>query len=165
MAALGLGAVLLLTACSSSDDDVETSPAPVVEATTQAPAPPVEEPETEEPAPADPGGSADPLQAMIDAEEAQLEQMAGMFEEIYSDITIEADPPSGIIYTYTYLDQLDPASASAALEEMGETLDTMVKSTVFPGMEMSGVPKPFSATYVYLNADGSELWSGTVTSE
>lgn len=161
VAVLGLGTTLVLTGCSSpGDEEVTPSPSPVVEATTQTPEPSPETDVTESEEP-EPGfaGAVDPLEAYIDEELAYVADNLERFEEVYSDVTIEAEPPNGVVYTYTYAEQLDPDEAIARLEETGwHGLNSTVRSTVFPIMEQKGIEAP-AVTYVYLNADGSGLMS------
>lgn len=161
---LGLGAALVLTGCSSSDDEAETSPTPTVEAPAESPEPEV----TETEAPADDAAgsdSSDPLQAYVDLELAQLDRVGSTLDAMYSDITVEPEPPSGIVYTYTFADQLDPAVAEQSVESIASTLDELTTTAVFPMMESKGVEGPQSATYIYLNADGTEIFNETFTSE
>lgn len=160
MPVLGLGAALVLTGCSSSDDDADTSPTPAVEDTQTPEAEPTEAPEVD-----DTAGSDDPLQDYLDLELEQLDTLGESLGDMYSDIQVEAEPPSGMVYTYTFADELDPELADTALAGIAETLETLTQTSVFPMMEQTGVPAPQSATYTYLNPDGTELWSETFTSE
>jgi ABC-type glycerol-3-phosphate transport system substrate-binding protein len=149
--ALAVAAALTLAGCGSSDTDAATAPDPTVEQTVDTAAQPEQ--------------ASDELQAYVDAERAQLIALGDSLDAIYSDITIEAEPPSGVVFSYTYAEQVDPAVALPALTENAQTLPTLLETSVFPAMAQAGVEQPLSATYTYVNADGTELWSETFTAE
>lgn len=165
--ALTLATALVLTGCGSAEEEAETSPSPTVEQSAQTPEPDaVEDDVAEEPdADAGAGDSGSALDAYVDLEREQLDAAGASLMDIYSDVTVEPAPPSGIVYTYTYLDQVDADMANDALAETGTALEELVNSSVFPMMDQMGVESPQSATFTYLNADGGELWSETFTSE
>lgn len=84
----------------------------------------------------------------------------------FSDMSVTADYPSGIVYTYTYSQEMDAAATARNLDEIADgQLLPALEQEVFPMMTQMGVLPPLSATFTYLNSDGSEIWSRTFTAE
>ncbi|WP_062076877.1 hypothetical protein [Demequina globuliformis] len=156
-------AVLALAGCSGSGDAEATDPNGsgnvAVEETTSAPAEETSAP-AQESTEAEAGGA---LEAYVAREAAQVDTIVESSSGVYSDIWIDAEEPSTIVYTYQYAEAVDPDEATAYFEGVTDTLADLCESTVFPMMEAEGVESP-EARYVYLNSDGSELWSETYTS-
>lgn len=156
-------AVLALAGCSGGDDAEVTDPngsADVaVEETTSAPAEDTSAP-AQESTEADASGA---LEAYVAREAAQIDTILDSSSGVYSDIWIDAEEPSTIVYTYQYAEPVDPDEATAYFDGVTDTLADLCESTVFPMMEAEGVESP-QARYVYLNNDGSELWSETYSS-
>lgn len=161
IAAVGLASVLVLTGCSSPhDEEVTPSPSPPVEVPTQTPEP-SPEPEVTESEEPETGfaGAVDPLQALVNEERAFVDANREAIEERFSAVTIDAEPPGGIVYTYTYAEQVDAKETIARLESAGwHDLNSDVQAKLFPIMEERGIESR-QATYVYLNADDSLLVS------
>jgi hypothetical protein len=113
-------------------------------------------------------GEAASSQAALDAYVA-LERAAipSIFEstgDVYTDITIDPEYPATIVYTYTYAETLDPVASAAYFDEQIPTLQDVCESAVFPAMAFSGVEGTRHATFVYLNPDGSTIWTYTFSS-
>jgi len=85
-------------------------------------------------------------QADLDAAAAQVRAM-GMEMEITTDGDV-------LIYTYTFLEQIDEALFS--ISEMEAMLRSTAEGVVLPEMRSFGISDP-GVRYVYLNADGSLL--------
>ncbi len=85
---------------------------------------------------------------------------------MYSDYSVTPVYPSGVIFSYTYKDPVDAEAVAEIMDmQLGQELQEVSEESVFPLMESLGVPAPQSVTFSYFNADGSEVWSGTYTSE
>lgn len=96
------------------------------------------------------------LDAYVDAERATLDALGEL--ELYSSIDVEADYPSTVRFSYVFAEQLDPTTTTAELEATAPLLQQVCDSAVFPAMEQLGVVGP-AVTYVYYNADGTQLWT------
>ena len=172
--AVTLGAALVLTGCGAGgDEEVAPSPSPEAEVTTQSPEPEPKLTETKEPEPAETqetelglGDEVDPLEAFVIEERSYVDGLLASVEGLYKEITIEAEPPNGVVYTYTFAEQQDPDEATARLdEEVGwHGLNNQVRAAVFPVMEQRGIESP-AVTYSYVNADGSGLLKYSFFSE
>lgn len=167
--ALTLATALTLTGCGAATDEDDATPTPTAEETASAAVDeaPAEQDDAEQDndAEVDAPASNDALQDYVDLELSQLDAMGDSLGDLYSDISVEAVPPNGIEYSYTYADQVDASFAEESLAGIEETLQQLLDTAVFPMMVQAGVEEPLSATYTYLNADGTELWSETFTSE
>ncbi len=149
--ALTAALVLGLTGCSSSGDTKDSG--------ADTPGPDVVVVE-------DNSASAKALDEYVKLEQEMMAEQQDQFGDTFSDISITADYPSGIVYTYTYADEMDSAQTAAALDDLAEeALVAALHDDVFPLMTEYGVDSPQTATFTYLNSDGSEIWSRTYTSE
>ncbi|NKY38665.1 DUF4854 domain-containing protein [Cellulomonas septica] len=156
-AALLIATALSLTAaCSSSSPEAE-------ETTTAAPT--KEAPATDTEATDDSADSGDDQAAALDAYvtalQATVPQLMSQFDGTYSAITITGEQPSTVVYTYTYAEQLDAPATASALDGQVDQLQEVCDSAVFPEMEGQGITTDPQVRYVYVNADGAEIWSHT----
>ena len=103
------------------------------------------------------------LETYVEGERKTLPDIMAASSGAYSDIIVESEPPAGVVFTYTFTEQTDPAAATDYFESIVPDLQDSVDSAVFPAMESYGVTGDLSVTYVYLNPDGSEVWSKTLT--
>ncbi|MGC4173964.1 DUF4854 domain-containing protein [Demequina sp.] len=159
--AIALGAVLALSACSSGP-----STSPVEEDTTLPQATPVAPSATPEQTTAEANPDANAaLDAYVALEAAQADTIMEAYGDIYSAYSVEPEYPNTVVFTYTFKEALDPEAAAEALESQVDTVDSTCQSVVFPAMEAQGVTPTQQAMFVYLNPDGSELWSHSVSSE
>ena len=118
------------------------------------------EPGTQTATPTDSDAANAALDGYVALELKQRDQILDTFKDTYSDFTVQPQYPDTVLYTYTYLNELDPAAAGAALEEVASTMQDSADTIIFPAMEAAGVADP-KVTFVYLNPDGSEIWSKT----
>jgi hypothetical protein len=149
---------LILTGCSSKDDAEETTSAPAV--TTSAEAPVTEEP-TEAPEPADSGSQAEKLDAFIEEARAEVESQVDMFGGTYSDISLSSANGNTLVYTYTFAEPIDAAVAAESFDSMSDMLKGPAENMLIPALEMAGVTDNPQVTYTYLNPDGSVIWTKT----
>lgn len=153
-----------LTACGSDDPEPEAT---TQEATTEATTTPEAEPSTTEEEAPEETGAADSEAALdeyVALEQEQIEASGDALAEIYSEVTVEAQYPDTAVFTYTYAQEVDAEEAATQLESMAGELKELCETAVFPAMESMGVTPSQKVTYVYNNADGSELWSQTFES-
>lgn len=158
LAAPVLVAALALTACGSGDETkpawVDPSPrssSPTHAATSEAPS---------EGAGTPAAGSA--LAAMVAAGEAEVESLRESMASTYSSIEVTGVGDDTLVYTYTYATQINGKAAAGELEDRRAELQQIATDTVIPALEGGGVVDP-KVRYVYLNADGSEIWTVTLT--
>lgn len=119
------------------------------------------EPESEA-EPEDEGGSGGStvLDDFVAEVDASVEDALGPMADAYSDVRVEAVPPSGIEYIYVFAEEVDPDEATAQFDSSASMLETTFENQVAPSMEQAGIDSP-SATWTYQNPDGSEIWSRT----
>jgi hypothetical protein len=72
------------------------------------------------------------------------------------EVTVSGEGTT-LIYTYKFKIEIDEAQVSA-LKKQESTLKQTAESTIIPEMEKFGIKNP-QVKYVYLNSDGSELYS------
>lgn len=157
-ASLLIAAALTFTAaCSSSSPEAEDTASAVP--TKEAPATVDEATEDSTDSGADDQAAA--LDAYVTALQATVPQLMAQFDGTYSAITITGEQPSTVVYTYTYAQQLDGPATASALDGQVDQLQDVCDSAVFPEMEGQGITVDPQVRYVYLNADGSEIWSHT----
>lgn len=133
----------------------EESPAPEESPT------PTAEPSTETTEPADDPSALD---RYVELEASQIPALMDQFKDVFSEITIVGEQPDTIVFTYTYLTQVDKELALQGIESQLASVTSQVETTVFPAMERMGVTPTQKVRFVYLNADGSEVWSHEFTS-
>lgn len=175
------GALIFGAAACSSDSDtkdatatLESSPtsessSATTETTTDATTDPTDtatstptETASEEPTTsADSGDVPAILQEMVDQQNEAIKPQLESLEAIFDEVKIEAKAPSGIVYSYRYAMDI-PAEEAAKGIESGETTLESTAQSILPGMESAGLANP-SVTFVYLNKDGSEIWSKEYT--
>lgn len=156
-ASLLIATTLTFTAaCSSSSPEAEDTASAVP--TKEAPAT-VEATEDSTASGADDQAAA--LDAYVTALQATVPQLMAQFDGTYSAITITGEQPSTVVYTYTYAQQLDGPATASALDGQVDQLQDVCDSAVFPEMEGQGITVDPQVRYVYLNADGAEIWSHT----
>lgn len=112
--------------------------------------------------PEDEGGSGGStvLDDFVAEVDAGVEDALGPMADAYSDVRVEAVPPSGIEYIYVFAEEVDPDEATAQFDSSASMLETTFENQVAPSMEQAGIDSP-SATWTYQNPDGSEIWSRT----
>ncbi|MDR1953039.1 MAG: DUF4854 domain-containing protein [Clostridiales Family XIII bacterium] len=101
-------------------------------------------------------GSIDPkLEEYIDASKDALNSMKEALGDTM-ELTVSGEGTT-LVYTYKFKIDVDKAQASA-LEKQESTLKQTAESAIIPEMKKSGIKNP-QVKYVYLNSDGSELYS------
>ena len=126
-AAAGAGALVLgMTACSGSDDSASNAPAS--DSSSSAEATPTTEPSS--PESSDSTGSstdsADALDQVVADEQASVDSVMDQYGDIYSDVSVSAEPPSTIVWEYVYADSTDIEAQSAAIEEQSADLQSQL---------------------------------------
>ena len=101
------------------------------------------------------------LDSYIAAGQASLPSLKATYATTYSDIQIVGVRPGTVEYDYVYLDQVDTNAAATYLDNYVPTFQTLCDTQLFPGMISAGITVAPKVTYVYYNADGSEIWSHT----
>lgn len=146
---------------SLTDDSaaVEEPDAGVAEPETEPEAESEAESEAEPEAEGGSGGSS-ALDDFVAEVDASVEDALGPMADSYSDVRVEAVPPSGIEYIYVFAEEVDPDEATAQFDSSASMLETTFENQVAPSMEQAGIESP-SATWTYQNPDGSEIWSRT----
>lgn len=145
---VAVGAALMLAGCS---DRLQESPPAEDTFSPQA---------TAEPSDVASGDQNAALDAYVALELEQADAVMEAYGDTYSDFAVEPQYPDTVLYTYTYADELDPEAAAAALDEVAATIKDGADSSIFPTMTQLGVVDP-KLTFVYLNPDGTVLWSKT----
>jgi hypothetical protein len=100
------------------------------------------------------------LTAFVAAVQDQVPALEKSFGKTYRKITITADPPTTMVYTYTFGKKVDRSLAKSAFDKQAKSLQDVCDKQVFPSMKLAGVSAP-KARYVFLNPDGSKIWSRT----
>lgn len=103
------------------------------------------------------------LDAYVDAERATIPAYLAESPDLYTDVSIEPEYPSGIVFTYVYAEALDQGAAAKYFDNLRDTMQDLCDNQVFPAMEKAGVTGDLSVTYTYANPDGTQLWTGTFT--
>lgn len=149
-----------LAGCGSSDDDQKVStsikPSATAEESTAPETEASAEPEVE-----DELSQRAALDAYVEQERAALQATDPQLLETYSEITVEGVEPATIVFTYSFVDQIDTAAAVEQFEVVAAELQTVCDNQVFPAMESVGVTGSPQVTYTYLNADGTQIWTRT----
>ncbi len=101
------------------------------------------------------------LEAYAAAERAALPSVMDQNPGVFSDIIVEIEEPGSLIFTYTYAEAMDVATTASNLDGLVDQLQQSCDDQVFPAMDAAGVPDPKSVTYVYLDSDGSQIWTHT----
>jgi len=100
------------------------------------------------------------LDALVENARPTLEALLAS-SPMYSDIQINAVPPSTMEYVYVYKDVMVADTAKSYLDSMVPTFQAAVDSQVIPAMISGGVDSSPRVTYTYQDPDGSILWSHT----
>ncbi len=108
-------------------------------------------------------GGEDALNEYVEAERSAIPEIMEQNAEVYTDVQIEPAPPSGVVFTYTYADQLDGPVVAEALDQYASDMEEGLDKDVFPAMRQYGIKGDLNVTFTYLNADGTEIWSKTYT--
>jgi len=151
--AVACATVLALAGCTADDapDPAPTGTAP----SSSAPAP--------SPDPAELARRA-ALDGYVAAERATIPALLEQVPGTYASVVIDPVYPAGVSYTYRYAEQVDPAAAAPSFEVLDQTLRGVCRDTLFPALAAAGVTGARSAAYMYVNADGTTLWTQTYTS-
>lgn len=113
---------------------------------------------------ADPAAQSEALDEYLAAEQSQLPKLKSDYADTYSEITIEAEHPDLIVYTYTFSGEMDKAKTVEHFEGMLSEFETAAQDQIFPIMEKYGVTPTQRIRYTYLAPDGSVLWTHDFTS-
>ncbi|MGN0374805.1 MAG: DUF4854 domain-containing protein [Butyrivibrio sp.] len=147
-------------------ENVETKEPVKEEPTTEEPTtekPTTKEQVTEEPATKDPGPKtveefySNPVQEAIN--NAQLKQLKEYYASLYSDINF-GYVGNTVIYEYTYLDELDPEIAFAALD--ATFTPEVIQEMLVPIEEETGI-SDVELQIIFNNPDGTEIFNKTYT--
>jgi len=103
------------------------------------------------------------LASMVSQAQGQVADLIKMFKGLYSDIEIAGEDPGTLVYRYTYGQQVDGATAKAALEKQYSTLQSSCEASVFPAMKAAGVTTDREVLYEFHNSDGATIGSYTCT--
>lgn len=141
-------AALGLSGCASGATTTAGSPPPQQSAAPTA--------ETAEPAPDVPDTtSADALQSFVDTVRPEAEAEAARYSDLYSDFSLEAEGSGTMVYSYTYMSQVDAEQARSSIESARGALEGFAELAL-PEMKSWGVSEP-SVKWVYHNADGTVI--------
>lgn len=144
---------------ASSPESVEPTSEPTSPESVEPVLPPDPTPAAlTEPA-ADPAAQSEALDEYLAAEQSQLPKLKSDYADTYSEITIEAEHPDLIVYTYTFSGEMDKAKTVKHFEDMLSEFETAAQDQIFPIMEEYGVTPTQRIRYTYLAPDGSVLWT------
>ena len=87
-------------------------------------------------------------------------QLSPALKKLYSSIRVEPVRPSGIRYVYVFKQPVDPQAGAQQLKTQAPLLDAAFTTQVGPEMKRLGFANP-SATWTYLNPDGTQIWTHT----
>ena len=153
--------ISLLSACTSlTIDDPDPSKAPRVSAV--APSAAFESstsPSAAASSAADTSTQYAALEAFVASQETQLARTRIQLQGTYSEVTIKAERPDTVHYSYTLAAAIEPVTAENALAEVRENLTRAAQDALFPAMQAAGVTPTQQVRYTYLNPDGSEVYS------
>ena len=116
---------------------------------------------------ADAPGASAPSRADLDTFAATAERglksaLGPSIKKVYSSIRIEPVYPSGIKYVYVFKKQVRVSKVAKYLDTQVPLLKAAFRTQVAPEMKRLGFAHP-SATWSYLNHDGSPIWSRTMS--
>jgi uncharacterized lipoprotein YehR (DUF1307 family) len=101
-------------------------------------------------------GDIDPkLEEYLDASKDALNTVKETLGDTM-ELTVSGEGTT-LVYTYKFKIDVDETQASA-IKEQENLLKQTAESTIIPEMETFGIKNP-QVKYVYLNSDGSELYS------
>jgi hypothetical protein len=103
------------------------------------------------------------LQRIVDSVRAQLPALLTAAAGVYSNITVDPSGSDTLVITYTFANPVDPDTTSAKIDAQASTIQQVSDTTIFPAMKSGGLTGAIQATYIYLNADGSQIWEKTFT--
>ncbi|PKQ25233.1 MAG: hypothetical protein CVT64_11055 [Actinobacteria bacterium HGW-Actinobacteria-4] len=138
-----------LAGCALARPQDEAMPAPVVASPDPAPSAVVEP-------------AVDPIEALDGYVESERRMIPLIFEatgDLYSDIVIDPEYPSTVVFTYTYAEPLDPEEGAMYFDSAIPDFQSLCDSAVFPAMQRAGVAETVQVVYTYLNPDGSLIWT------
>jgi len=78
------------------------------------------------------------------------------YKSTYSSVTLTSEGDNTVVYTFTYVNQMDEATTKSGIDAAKSSIEPTVKNTLIPSLKSFGVKNPV-AKYVYLNADGSVI--------
>ena len=104
------------------------------------------------------------LEAYAAAERAQLPAVLEAYPDLYSDAQVTTRGADTIVFSYFYLDQIDPAEIQADFDALIPGLQNLCDTAVFPAMQSMGVKGTLYVSYEYYNPDGSSIWEKTFAS-
>jgi hypothetical protein len=132
------------------------------DSTSETPSPTVSDsPSPTEAESSDSGPSNSDLDAFVAQGRTALKSMmTSSMRKTFSSIKIKPDYPSGVTYVYVFRQAVDPDTASKQLDSSASFLKQTFKKSVGPSLESQGFNHP-TATWTYLNPDGTVLWSQT----
>lgn len=170
-ASLATAALLTVTlgACGDDKSDVKvtekerttlTPKSPEPTETTETDPPTTTSTDSPEPEP-EPSTSGDtPLAELVAGAQSAVDSQLAQYPDTYSAMSVEADEPDTIIYSYTYKNVMDASATASTMDKQAGTLQSTLDSQVFPAMKQAGIASP-KATYIYKNSDGSVIWERT----
>jgi hypothetical protein len=116
---------------------------------------------------ADASGTKAPSKADLDAYVATVQRgmkssIGSSVKKVYSSIRTEPVYPSGIKYVYVFKNQVDVSKGAQYLDTQLPLLKAAFRTQVAPEMKRVGFAHP-SATWTYVNPDGTLIWTHTVS--
>lgn len=116
---------------------------------------------------ADPSGTQAPsntdLDAYVAAAQRGMKSAVGVsIKKLYSSMRIEPVYPNGIKYVYVFKNQIDVSQGRKYLETQMPVFKATFRTQVAPEMKRLGFAHP-SATWTYMNPDGSLIWTRTMS--
>jgi hypothetical protein len=95
-------------------------------------------------------------------ERATLPHLLAAYQGLYSNIEVE-EHFYGISYTYTYAVRQSGFRSVSALKDGRPALQALGDSQVFPAIKQAGVQDAVTLQYIYLNPDGSTIWTTLIS--
>ncbi len=98
------------------------------------------------------------LDKYAEAQRAQVPRLMKAYGDIYSHADVKEVYPGTVELRYQFAKKLGSERALAFLKHQQPVLESLCKTDLLPSMEQAGVHEP-KADLIYLNGDGSTLWS------
>ena len=159
-------AALTLSSCNGSDQPLgAASPSPATTSSPQVPkATKTHEPKQKMVHSVVKGGgkASGALNTVVAQGQQALDSMlTPSLKKVYSDIRLKADPPSGVIYTYVFRNTV-PSGAADGIDTQSSTFQNIFTTTLVPALKGVGLEHP-TATFTFVNPDGSVIWTHKFT--
>lgn len=103
------------------------------------------------------------LDAYVAAKQTDIPRLLAAQPDVYSAITIKAEAPSTVVFTYHYAIDIDAVATAKTFDDNAYLLQDELDRSVDAITKKYGFTKDLHVRYIYVSLDRSTIWEREFT--